>query len=217
MQKCYNNSPLSDVKLMYIKKNLQGEVILDVGAGYCYYSEWLIQNSPHLKVVSIDQLDLISQNGIEFLNLNLENPLPLEDNSFSSILAFDIIEHINNDEMLIDELYRICKPGGIIIGSVPHNDDKFLPKYNLTFYHRSDLTHKRYYVPSTLTESLEKSGFKDITVDARGGVSPQVIAEFFPMSCQFFVKKSVGLMRRLGIIDGKALASDLFFVAHKPL
>lgn len=210
-----SESKLSDVKVHYIKSNLIGQDILDVGAGYCYYSEWLVANNPNLKVVSIDQLNLANLQGIEFICSNLEKPIPLSSDRFSTVLAFDIIEHIANEALFVSELYRLCKNNGVLIGSVPHDDDKFLPAYNLTFYHRSDVTHKRYYIPQTLKEVLEKGGFTVQTIDLKGGVCPQVIAEFFPSSMHFFIKKGIGFLRRLSVINTRRLASDLFFIARK--
>ncbi len=207
---------LSDVKVEYITKYLKGTSILDVGAGYCYYSEWLANKNPLFKVTSIDQLDLQAPPRVTFIKTNLEEPIPLADAQFETILAFDIIEHVTHEQVLIQELYRLCKAGGILIGSVPHNDDKFLPAYNLTFYHRSDLTHKRYYVPSTLQKALTSAGFHVHIIDLRGGVSPQVIAEFFPPALHYVVKKSVGILRRIGLINTHKLASDIFFIATKP-
>lgn len=210
---CITNK-LSDVKVHYIKNNLKGDTILDVGAGYCYYSEWLAKTNPNLKVVSIDHLKLISVPGVEFICSDLEELIPLPSKSFNTIMAFDIIEHITNEAQLVSELYRLCNDNGVLIGSVPHDDDKFLPAYNLTFYHRSDLTHKRYYVPSTLQKTLETAGFTVTTIDLKGGVSPQVIAEFFPSNMHYIIKKGVGLLRRLRIVN-PGLSSDLFFIARK--
>lgn len=215
MKKNRTSCQLSDVKLEYLKKYLVGKTILDVGAGYCYYGQWLKSSNEGLSITCLDKLDIESPPGLTFINTDLEAPLPLESNSFDTILAFDIIEHITHEEKLFKEIHRVCAPSGIVIGSVPHDDDKFLPAYNLTFYHRSDVTHKRYYEPKMLCNSLEKNGFNVIKIDLRGGVSPQVFAEFFPQSSQFVVKKIIGLLRRMHVIKTAMLASDIFFVAQK--
>lgn len=215
MRKDCTGNKLSDVKVNYITNNLCGDQILDVGAGYCYYSEWLAASKPNLKVVAVDRLDLVNVHGVEFICADLEQPIPLPSESFSTVLAFDIIEHITKEELLISELYRLCKSNGVLIGSVPHDDDKFLPAYNLTFYHRSDVTHKRYYIPASVRHVLELAGFTAVVVDLKGGVSPQVIAEFFPENMHFFIKRAVGLLRRVGIINTRKLSSDLFFIARK--
>jgi SAM-dependent methyltransferase len=207
---------LSEVKLSYLKKFLQGKSILDVGAGKCFYSQWLHKQNDSLDITAIDYIDLDKiPSDIGYLKLNLEALLPFQDEAFDTILAFDIIEHIENESQLISELSRVCKKNGVLIGSAPHDNDKFLPTYNLTFYHRSDLTHKRYYTPETISQKFCSSGFKICTIDAGGGVNPQFIAEFFPRSMRFLVKKSIGLCRRMGIVNTNILKSDLFFVAQK--
>jgi len=211
----HKSNKLSDVKLNYITKYIDGNNLLDVGAGRCYYSAWIKEQYPHVSVCAIDHQPITPPDDILYLQANLEQTIALADQSFQTILAFDIIEHVSQEEQLIQELYRLCKKDGILIGSVPHDDDKFLPAYNLTFYHRSDLTHKRYYVPETLRTSLERAGFSILHIDKQGGVSPQVIAEFFSPSLQFAVKKTVGLLRRAKIIKSCVLSSDLFFVAKK--
>jgi 2-polyprenyl-3-methyl-5-hydroxy-6-metoxy-1,4-benzoquinol methylase len=206
---------LSDIKVSLIQKNITGSDILDVGSGYGYYSEWLAEKNPHLHIVAIDQLDLAGVKGADFMRANLEQPLPFEDNCFDTILAFDIIEHIMAESSLIKELYRICKPNGVLVGSVPHNNDGFLPAYNLTFYHRTDLTHKRYYTPESLQAALDQGNFVVKNIEAQGIVPPSIFAEFFIPCLRPVVKKIIGALRRIHLINAHTLSSDLFFVAHK--
>jgi ubiquinone/menaquinone biosynthesis C-methylase UbiE len=206
---------LSDIKVSLIQKNITGSDILDVGSGYGYYSEWLAQKNPHLHIVAIDHLDLTGVKGATFMRVNLEQPLPFEDNCFDTIFAFDIIEHITAETLLINELYRICKPNGVLIGSVPHNNDGFLPAYNLTFYHRTDLTHKRYYTPESLRVALERGNFSVDCISPQGIVPPSIFAEFFIPWLRPVVKKIIGALRRIHILNAQILSSDLFFVTHK--
>jgi SAM-dependent methyltransferase len=153
---------------------------------------------------------------ITFFTYNLEEDIPLANEVFDTVLAFDIVEHINQEQNFLSELFRLCKPGGVLIGSVPHDNDLFLPAYNLTFYHRSDLTHKRYYTPESIKKAISNAGFIDCHVSKEGGVSPQVFAEFFPHRLQWVIKKTIGFLRRCGVINTKKLSSDLFFTAKKP-
>lgn len=205
----------SDVKCAYITTFLRGLEILDVGSGQGHYLSWIAQHHKNMKLLAIDQKEPPSCQDFIYQKADLEEPIKLQDNSFSTIFAFDIIEHITNEQQLANQLFRICKPGGILIGSVPHDRDLFLPNYNLTFYHRSDVTHKRYYTKDGLSSLLEKAGFHSINIDGKGGVNPQVIAEFFPKGTQFLIKKIIGGLRRSGIINTNLLTSDLFFTAQK--
>ena len=46
-------------------------------------------------------------------------PFPFADNSFDFIFAIEVIEHIENDHDAAKEIYRILKPGGFLITTVP--------------------------------------------------------------------------------------------------
>ena len=58
-------------------------------------------------------------------SINLENKIPIEDNTFDNILLFNTLEHIENYKNLISEIYRILKIKG--------NLELFVPF--LVFYH----------------------------------------------------------------------------------
>ena len=47
-------------------------------------------------------------------------PYPIEDNSFDEIIAKHIIEHLDHPQEFIEELCRVCKPGGTIFIETPH-------------------------------------------------------------------------------------------------
>ena len=54
---------------------------------------------------------------VEYLHCDIAN-IPITDNQFDVILAFDVLEHVDSKKML-DEAYRLVKPGGHILISVP--------------------------------------------------------------------------------------------------
>jgi SAM-dependent methyltransferase len=208
-------SKLSPVKTTLIAEHLQGNAVLDVGAGFCHYTRWLLGQKPHLAITAIDYLEVPAE-GFTYLNLDLEKGiLPFADQTFDTVLAFDIIEHLHSGHALLKELHRVCKTGGVIIGSVPHDEDKFLKDYNLTFYHRSDVTHKRYYLKDSLKAVLEEAGFVPDLIKAEGIVSPQVITEFVVPWLKKPTRALIGALRRLRLVRTDLLQSDLFFVGHK--
>lgn len=210
-----HGSMLSEVKLQHIKEHLRGSTVLDVGAGYGQYSTWLAEQNNTLDITALDLLDLQITKGFTYYKVDLEKPLLLKDVQFSTVLAFDVIEHIAAEQPFLKELHRVCQINGMLVGSVPHDKDEFLPEYNLTFKHRSDVTHKRYYTEDSLKKALEFAGWTSVQIKPLGGVSPQVIAEFFPALIKTPLKKMIGLLRRIGVINAQRLYSDLFFVAVK--
>lgn len=44
----------------------------------------------------------------------------LESNRYDSLVTFQVIEHIENDKLFADEIYRVLKPGGVGIISTPN-------------------------------------------------------------------------------------------------
>ena len=47
--------------------------------------------------------------------------LPFPDNEFDLVCAFDVIEHVENDEQAMEEMKRVCKKGGYAV-SYTHLD-----------------------------------------------------------------------------------------------
>ena len=67
----------------------------------------------------IDDLSLKYRNN----NFSTSNFPPLDeiqDNSFDTIISFQVIEHINDDELFISEIKRILRPGGIALITTPN-------------------------------------------------------------------------------------------------
>jgi SAM-dependent methyltransferase len=53
---------------------------------------------------------------------NLDVGLPYGNGTFDIVVASHVLEHIDNPERGIKELYRVVKPGGIVIVGVPIYD-----------------------------------------------------------------------------------------------
>ena len=47
-------------------------------------------------------------------------PFPFEDNSFDTIVTFQVIEHVKDDEGFIKEIHRVLKPGGEALITTPN-------------------------------------------------------------------------------------------------
>jgi SAM-dependent methyltransferase len=76
--------------------------ILELGSGMKPWAD------PNHEIVHLDRLPLPHVETVWDLNLGL----PYPDASFDTILAFDVIEHIIDAYALMEEIYRVLKPGG---------------------------------------------------------------------------------------------------------
>jgi len=72
---------------------------------------------------------------------------------FDVIGAFDVIEHIEEDEEVLSQIYNACKPGGGVIITVPQHP--FLWSEVDVFS-----SHKRRYTKNELVGKIQKAGFE---------------------------------------------------------
>lgn len=72
---------------------------------------------------------------------------------FDVIGAFDVLEHIEEDEAVLGQIYQACKPGGGIVLTVPQHP--WLWSRTDDFAH-----HKRRYVRKELLEKVARAGFR---------------------------------------------------------
>lgn len=92
------------------------------------------------KIASGIQYDRLNIRKFDHINLvqNLTNTT-IETNTYDLSIAWHVFEHIKEDEKAIKEVYRILKPGGKFLLSVP-----IYPKYNETTYEDSSIPYELY-------------------------------------------------------------------------
>jgi ubiquinone/menaquinone biosynthesis C-methylase UbiE len=85
---------------------------------------------------------------VAFVCANLLS-IPAENNVFDFLMSFHTLEHIYPEDVdkVVAEFYRILKPGGYFVISIPY--DHAYP----------DPCHVAFYVESSLRELFEKHGF----------------------------------------------------------
>ena len=127
--------------------------ILDVGCGLGETSKKLTIFG---QVVGIDSspeaIKLAQKNGLKKAVVMNVNNLTFPKNSFNLVTAFDVLEHINDDQKAIKEIFRVLKNRGIFLLTAP--------SYNwLWSEHDEVLEHKRRYTKSQIEKKLKKAGF----------------------------------------------------------
>lgn len=138
------------------KHMISGQV-LDVGSGTARasYYRFLKQASG----TTVAYLDLGFEKGMgEGKYIDLENDsLPQTDASVDTILLFNVLEHIYNDQHLFAEMKRVLKPSGAVLGVVPF----------LVGYHPDPHDYWR-YTKESLQKVFAQAGFTDIQITALG-------------------------------------------------
>jgi len=94
--------------------------VLDVGCGTGLVLEAL---SACARPVGVDfsrlAMTYCAQRGIKRLVCARVEALPFGNDAFDLLLALDLFEHIDDDEALVREMWRLCRPGGHLLISVP--------------------------------------------------------------------------------------------------
>lgn len=117
--------------------NLRNSVVVDIGCGYGPLCKLLAQESKKVIGTEVDSFKLkVARKELrKFKNVELhqvhDEQLPIKTKSVDAIILFDVIEHIENPELMIQECYRCLKPGGILYV-------EFTPYYNFVGHHLYD-------------------------------------------------------------------------------
>jgi SAM-dependent methyltransferase len=118
--------------------------------------------------------------GIEPVVADVEEPLPLESDSFDAVVAGELLEHLRFPRALVSEVRRVLRPGGTFVGSVPN---AFRVQNRLRFLRglqpERDLTHLHMFTPAELRSLL--SDFASVRITPVGGryrpLHPRLLAQ----------------------------------------
>ena len=113
--------------------------ILDVGCSTGTNLR-MLTNSGFLNVIGFDRnpltLNYVAAEDCASLVIGDVCELPFDDQSFSLILATDIIEHVDDDKRAVEEMFRVLKTGGFMLISVPTFRSLWGPQDNLSHHKR---------------------------------------------------------------------------------
>jgi SAM-dependent methyltransferase len=109
--------------------------------------------------INVDISDAV---GADVVHDLAEMPWPLTSDSFTAVHAYDVIEHLEDVVKAMEEIHRVCRPGGRVHITVPHfssanaftdpthrhqfsafSFDCFTAGHDLAFYSRARFRRRR--------------------------------------------------------------------------
>ena len=122
------------------------KVAADIACGTGYGTELLLVNGNAQNVIGIDfDQETISyakkyhmRDSIEFVCAS-GDATGLPEKSIDAVISFETMEHVPSDEALLKEFYRVLRPGGIFICSVPNNWPLEYTPHHVRVYNRHSL------------------------------------------------------------------------------
>lgn len=112
--------------------------LLDVGCDKGFFTIKYLRKAN--KVYAIDpsheSICLARKNSKKIIfKIAFAEKIPFPDSFFDVVVITDAFEHVNNEKKTISEIYRVLKPGGKLIFSVPYKGlFRFLDSFNMKFY-----------------------------------------------------------------------------------
>jgi O-antigen biosynthesis protein len=144
-------------RYLWAAEVVAGRRVLDLGSGEGFGAS--ILSSEATEVVGVD----IDQQTVEHARLNWSGPRTsfnlgsaldlseFEDGSFGAVVAFEIIEHVEDQERVLVEVARVLADDGVLVISTPDRRLYSDATGQVNPFHQHELTHEEF---STL---LEKS------------------------------------------------------------
>jgi ubiquinone/menaquinone biosynthesis C-methylase UbiE len=134
-------------------KTTQGN-LLDLGCGESPY-RFLVNES----TTKYHGVDIADAEKFDYLRTDITHfdgkKIPFGDNYFDAIVCTEVVEHVLEYQTLIDDVYRVLKPNGTALFTIPWS----------ARYHYIPYDYFR-YTPSTLKEMFKN--FQSVQIEPRG-------------------------------------------------
>lgn len=146
---------------VYAQPQIEGNV-LEIGCGTGRGLEILVNSADHY--TGIDKYESLTEElqkqypQAKFMAMHIPPLKDIPNDSFDTVVSFQVIEHIKDDKTFLKEIHRVLKPGGKAIISTPNK------KMTLT----RNPWHVREYFATEL-ETLCKSIFSKVEANGIAG------------------------------------------------
>lgn len=143
-----------------------GSVVCDLGCGYRGLFLFRYQDKfKHAYGLDIAVNEALNTDHVTLKPADLNSHIPLPDSSVDVVTSLAVLEHLSEREQHLKEIYRILKPGGMVLLTTPTPANKPLLEFLAFRLHVTDATeiadHKFYMSGEHLRQLLQAAGFQN--------------------------------------------------------
>jgi SAM-dependent methyltransferase len=164
-------------------KNFLKGRLLDFGCGQKPYKDFFDVE----EYIGLD----IEKSGHDHKNEKIDvyydgKKIPFDNNYFDSVFSSEVFEHIFNLEEILSEIYRVTKPGGHLLATMPFVWDEHEIPYDFARYTSFGIDHL-----------VKKAGFETILIDKSTNYVETVFQMWNAYIAQYVMPKNVSNELRL--------------------
>lgn len=146
----------------------ENQIVLDAGSGWSFHASFI---ETHFKsIVFRADLSQVALKEVSKTNNRVDSKgkfvvadlqrLPIKNEVFDLILCSQVIEHIPNDSIALNEFYRTLKQDGTLVVTVPNCYRRMPSLFHKLQMKFDESGHIHEYCIEEICDLLEKSGFK---------------------------------------------------------
>ncbi len=138
--------------------------LYDLGAGESPYKNFFLQHAQ--QYIAVDWAGSLHNTKAD-IAADLNHPLPISSEVADTVVSLSVMEHLCEPQTMLNEAYRILKPGGSLVMQVPWQ----------WWIHEAPYDFFR-YTPYGLKYMFDKAGFVDVVIEPQSGFFTMWLLKF---------------------------------------
>lgn len=189
-----------DVEFRYLPVPLRGQRLLDIGCGSGKFLVSAREAGWQVSGIEPDPeaADTTRQLGVDVL-VGTAELLDRESECFDVITISHVIEHVHDPKKLLEDIYRLLKPNGVLYIETPNIDSQWSNLFRKNWRGLETPRHIVLFTPEGIANLLLKSGFRKIKNIYRK--DPQEHMYFSSMHLASNVTKNNTNQKKLNLCD----------------
>lgn len=146
-------------------------VLYDLGCGEAPFKQFFLRTAD--QYIGVDWAGSYHETKAD-ISADLNKLLPIKSEVADTVVSISVLEHLCEPQTMLNEAFRILKPGGEMLLQVPWQ----------WWIHEAPYDFFR-YTPYGLKHLFEKAGFVDVSVEPQSGFFTMWFLKMNYFSCRF--------------------------------